>query len=91
MFSVSELKQTRVYRDAMNEGRAEEARALVLRLLAHRFGTVSPVTEAQICGLSLSQMENLGEALLDFSGLADLEVWLRSQSVMVSESQSDQQ
>jgi hypothetical protein len=25
MFSVSELKQTRVYRDAMNEGRAEEA------------------------------------------------------------------
>jgi hypothetical protein len=25
MFSISELKQTRVYRDAMNEGRAEEA------------------------------------------------------------------
>jgi predicted transposase YdaD len=25
MFTISELKQTRVYRDAMNEGRAEEA------------------------------------------------------------------
>jgi predicted transposase/invertase (TIGR01784 family) len=85
MFTVSELKQTRVYRDAMNEGRAEEAQALVLRLLAHRFGTVSPTTEAQISGLLLSQVENLGEALLDFSGLEDLEVWLRSQPVAGSE------
>jgi hypothetical protein len=58
---------------------------LVLRLLAHRFGTVSPTTEAQISGLLLSQVENLGEALLDFSGLEDLEVWLRSQPVAGSE------
>jgi predicted transposase/invertase (TIGR01784 family) len=89
MFSVSELKQTRVYRDAMDEGRAEEAQTLVLRLLSRRFGTISPETGVQIRGLSRNQMEDLGEALLDFSGLEDLEVWLRSQSVMGSESKSD--
>jgi predicted transposase YdaD len=90
MFTVSELKQTRVYRDAMNEGRAEEAFALVMRQLIHRVGVVPSVTETRISGLSLSQMENLGEALLDFSGLEDLEAWLRSHSISEGESNSEQ-
>ncbi len=82
MFSVSELKQTRVYREAVDEGRVEgrveEAQALVLRLLVHRFGAVDPATEAKICDLSLSQVEDLGEALLDFAGPTDLEAWLQA-------------
>ncbi len=46
MFSVSELKQTRVYQEARDEGRQEgeqlgESR-LVLRLLARRIGELSP-------------------------------------------------
>ncbi len=80
MFTVSELKQTRVYRDAKYEGRTEDAQALVLRLLARRVGVVPAATEGQICALSLSQVETLGEDLLDFSGLDDLETWLRSHS-----------
>jgi predicted transposase YdaD len=89
MFSVSELKQTRVYRDAMNEGRAEEAQTLVMRQLVRRVGVVPSVTETRIRGLSLSQVENLAEALLDFSSVDDLEMWLRSQSAAGSESHSD--
>jgi predicted transposase YdaD len=85
MFTVSELKQTRVYRDAMNEGRAEEAQALVMRQLVRWVGVVPSVTETRIRGLSLSQVENLAEALLDFSSVDDLEVWLRSQPVAGSE------
>jgi predicted transposase/invertase (TIGR01784 family) len=93
MFSVSELKQTRVYRDAMDEGRiegrvegrTEEAQALVLRLLARRFGMISPVMETQIRSLSLAQVEFLGEELLDFSSLADLDAWLQSQSSTTEE------
>jgi predicted transposase YdaD len=85
MFSVSELKQTRVYRDAMNEGRAEEAQTLVMRQLVRRVGVVPSVTETRIRGLSLSQVENLAEALLDFSSVDDLEMWLRSQPVAGSE------
>ncbi len=73
----------------MNEGRAEEAQALVMRQLVCRVGVVPSVTETQIRGLSLNQVEDLGEALLDFSDLEDLEAWLRSQSVIGSESKSD--
>jgi predicted transposase YdaD len=46
MFSVSELKQTKVYQEARDEGRQEgeqlgESR-LVLRLLSRRIGELSP-------------------------------------------------
>lgn len=85
MFGISELKQTRVYRDAMNEGRAEKAQTLVMRQLVRRVGVVPSATEAQVRGLSLSQVENLAEALLNFSGLEDLEMWLRSQSDRLEE------
>lgn len=92
VFSVSELKQTRVYRDAMDEGRVEgrteEARSLVLRQLTRRLGTIPSTTETQIRSLSLTQVEDLGEALLDFTGLADLEIWLRSPSITDTKSPS---
>jgi predicted transposase/invertase (TIGR01784 family) len=91
MFSVSELKQTRVYRDAMDEGRAEEAQTLVMRQLVRRVDVVPSSAEARIRALSLSQVENLAEALLDFSSVDDLEMWLRSQSVVESEAHSDWQ
>jgi predicted transposase/invertase (TIGR01784 family) len=96
MFSVSELKQTRVYRDAMDEGRiegrvegrTEEAQSLVLRQLMRRFGTVSPAAETQIRSLPLAQVEFLGEELLDFSSLADLDAWLQSQGSSTEEAPS---
>ena len=49
---------------------------LVLRQLARRVGNVSPETQARVKTLSLAQLEELGEALLDFTSLADLEGWL---------------
>jgi predicted transposase YdaD len=82
MFSISELKQTRVYRDAMDEGRVEgqieEAQSLILRMLARRFGSVDQATESQLRSLSLSQLEELGEALLEFSQPSDLSDWLET-------------
>jgi hypothetical protein len=38
-----------------------------MRLITHRFGQISPEIAAQIGTLSLANLENLGEALLDFS------------------------
>jgi hypothetical protein len=35
--------------------------------------------EAQIGALSLTQLDDLGEALLDFSSFTDLQNWLSSQ------------
>jgi predicted transposase/invertase (TIGR01784 family) len=73
MLGLSNLKDTKVYQ----EGRTEEARSLVLRLLARRVGTLPANVEAQVQALALPQLEALGEALLDFAGLDDLERWLQ--------------
>jgi flagellar biosynthesis/type III secretory pathway protein FliH len=62
----------------MERGIEQEARSLVLRLLFRRIGTISPDAETKISTLSVSQLESLGEALLDFSNPTDLEEWLRS-------------
>ncbi|NJO40559.1 MAG: DUF4351 domain-containing protein [Cyanobacteria bacterium CRU_2_1] len=40
--------------------------------------TVSPEAEAQIQALSLAQLEELGEALLEFSNATDLMSWLQA-------------
>lgn len=75
MFGLSELKQTKVYQEALQEGEAR----LVLRLLTRRFGAISPELGGQVQALSLSQLDSLGEALLDFSNPSDLQDWFSSQ------------
>ena len=62
------------------EGRLQEAQSLIMRQLARRVGERSPELDERIRQLSLSQIEELGEALLDFSTLADLEAWLQVHS-----------
>ena len=75
-----ELEQTRVYREAEEKGnvkgRQEEAQGLILRQLKRRMGNVSIDLEAQVKNLPLAQLEELSEALLDFSQMNDLVVWL---------------
>lgn len=58
------------------QGRQEEARAMISRQLTRRFGIVAPEVREQINSLSLTQLEDLGEALLDFSTTTDLTGWL---------------
>ncbi len=93
MLGLSELKQTKVYQEALEEGRivgiamgehrgrtegkTEEARSLVLRQLARRVGTLPTSVETQVQTLALPQLEALGEALLDFGQLSDLTEWLQ--------------
>lgn len=74
------LKETRVYREikeeGRQEGREEEAANLIIRLLTKRFGKLPQEMRSSISGLSLPILENLSEALLDFTSLADLQAWL---------------
>jgi Domain of unknown function (DUF4351) len=51
-------------------------RSLILRQLNRRVGSFPRVIQAQVEALPLNQLESLGEALLDFTSLADLENWL---------------
>jgi hypothetical protein len=50
--------------------------SLVLRQLNRRIGAIAPETETKVRELSLSRLEELGEALLDFSQPSDLNQWL---------------
>ncbi len=58
------------------KGRAEGKEALVLRLLRRRFGAVPEEVTARMDRLSAEQLDDLGEALLDFGTIADLEQWM---------------
>jgi len=58
------------------EGIKEEAFSLVLRQLKKRIGEIRPEDESRITGLSVEQLEALGEALLDFASSEDLTAWL---------------
>ncbi len=58
------------------QGRLEGELAIIMRLLTRRIGTVEPELQERIRQLSLTQLEDLAEALLDFSDAADLRSWL---------------
>ena len=84
------LKETRVYREikeegreegreeGLEQGRQEEAVNFVTRQLRKRLGELPQEVGSVILGLSLPMLEDLGEALLDFSSLADLQAWLEA-------------
>jgi hypothetical protein len=57
-------------------GLQKEASNLVLRLLKRRFGELPPHITETIQKLTVEQLEDLGEALLDFKSQADLINWL---------------
>ncbi|PSB01328.1 Rpn family recombination-promoting nuclease/putative transposase [Merismopedia glauca] len=73
------MRESTMYQSILREGRAEglqQERALVLRLLTRKVGSLSPELRSRVDGLSIERLEALGEALLDFGGIGDLEKWL---------------
>lgn len=83
------LQETRVYREIKEEGiqegeqrgREEGEKSLVLRQLTRRVGELPEDVRQQVEALPLEQLENLGEALLDFSSMADLQAWLNRENI----------
>jgi predicted transposase/invertase (TIGR01784 family) len=85
-----ELQQTRVYQEAKAEGKAEgqeiglqRERVLILKQLNRKLGNLSPqlldspmgTLRERVNSLQLDRLESLGEDLLDFTSIADLEAW----------------
>jgi flagellar biosynthesis/type III secretory pathway protein FliH len=60
------------------EGQLKQAQTLVLRQLQKRLGDLPEEVRERIHSLSLEELEALGEALLDFSAIADLLNWLEA-------------
>ncbi|MBE9220782.1 Rpn family recombination-promoting nuclease/putative transposase [Dolichospermum flos-aquae] len=87
MLGIS-LEKSRAYQEIRQEGRQEglqEGRQeglqqatlnLVIRLLTKRFGELPADTHDSISVLPLPVLVSLSEALLDFTSLHDLQVWL---------------
>ena len=83
---AKDLRHTRAAQQWIEEGRQEgrqegEAQGeakVTLRQLNRRCGPLT--TTARIQALPLEQLEALAEALLDFSGPADLTAWLEEHS-----------
>jgi hypothetical protein len=67
-----ELQQTRVYRDAQ----LGAVQRLVLRQLNRKLGVITPEIRSRVNSLTIDKLESLGEDLLDFTSMADLEAWL---------------
>jgi hypothetical protein len=67
-------------RIGFNKGKQEGVLNFSLRLLTRRIGPLNLDSEQKIRNLSVSQLEDLGEALLDFTTITDLEDWLNTQS-----------
>jgi predicted transposase/invertase (TIGR01784 family) len=78
MFLVSDIKQTRVYQEAKEEGEQQGEKNLLLRILSKRFGKLNDSYIESINSLTIAQLEDLGEALLDFGDINDFEQWLKS-------------
>lgn len=84
-FTIEDFSQSVAYQEIFGlgeargeaRGKAEGEATVVLRLLLRRCGPISAATTARIQALPLEKLEALAEALLDFSGPADLTSWFQ--------------
>ncbi len=73
----ADVTQTRFYQEVLERGEKSGEANLVIRLLNRRCGKLTPIQEEKVRSLSISQLESLGEALLDFQNMSDLENWFQ--------------
>ena len=78
LFREEIMLESVTYQDILEQGQRREAISMIMRLLTRRIGLITPEIQARIQSLSIAQLEDLGEALLDFSQPTDLTTWLDS-------------
>ncbi|MEO0985302.1 MAG: DUF4351 domain-containing protein, partial [Cyanobacteria bacterium J06639_14] len=84
MLGLIDMKETRFYQETLEEGReegrVEEAKSLILRLLVHKLGELSEDLREQVGQLDVDVLEELGEAVFDLESVEDLGRWLEGAS-----------
>ena len=63
--------------EGLQDGLEKEQR-LIIRLLNRRIGEIDSLLVQKVQQLSVEKLEELGEALLDFTSITDLETWLKN-------------
>ena len=71
---------TNVEEIGYDRGKTEEAQSLILRLLNRELGVLPDRIIDRINKLSITRLESLGEALLDFNTIEDLTTSLETHS-----------
>lgn len=100
----ADITKTRFYQEVLQIGRREGEQIgrregeqfglqigeanMVIRMLIRRFGRLTTPQTKKVRSLALPQLESLGEALLDFKNVADLENWFKAIGVKNSLSES---
>lgn len=82
------MRESVIYQEILEEGeqrgeqRAEQReRSLILRQLTRRVGELPQELRDRLNELSLEQLEDLEEALLDFQGMNNLQAWLSQKNL----------
>ena len=73
----------------VQQGLQEGQRSFLIRLLKRRVGELPETLQTQIEDLSLEAIVQLGEDLLDFTQLADLEHWLTQNAIVSASDRQD--
>ena len=60
----------------LEQGLEQGTRNIIVRLLQKRFVSISADDQSRIAELSLTQLDKLSEALLDFTNVEQLTTWL---------------
>jgi predicted transposase YdaD len=88
LFREEIMQESVIYQDILQKGeergKKQEALQLILRQLTRRFDAIEPEMQQQIRTLSITQLEELAEALLDFSSQNDLLNYLTNISLTQS-------
>ncbi len=70
------MQESVIYQDILQKGEQRGLQkgevAVILRQMTRRFGAIEPEVQQQIRSLSITELEELAEALLDFSSPSDL-------------------
>ncbi|MTJ41010.1 DUF2887 domain-containing protein [Dolichospermum sp. UHCC 0406] len=81
----ADVTQTRFYQEVLEigekkglqQGLQQGEANLTIRQLKRRCGNLTAIQEQKVRSLSISQLESLGEGLLDFQSMSDLENWFQ--------------
>jgi len=71
-------KMAEIERQGIQQGIQQERYSLILRLLNRKLGQLSSEIETQVKTLSLNNLEQLTDELLNFNDTSDLVNWLEN-------------
>lgn len=79
-FREETMEESVIYQEIIQKGVKSGKLELIIRQLKRRIGEVSAKLESQIKELSGEKLDELSEAILDFSQPDDLVNWIANQS-----------